>query len=56
MVAMKKMSEGTWEVKGAATFKKTIKLHGLLAGDDFDLLMEGTETAPMRLIVIKDKA
>ena len=58
MAAMKKMSTGTWEVKGTATFKKTIKLHGLLAGDDFDLAMEpGSKPGfPLRGIVIGDKA
>ncbi len=58
MSAMKKMSTGTWEVKGTATFKKTIKLHGLLAGKDFDLTMDpGVKPGvPMRGIVIGNKA
>jgi len=58
MAAMKKMSTGTWEVKGTATFKKTIKLEGLLSGSDFDLSMEpGSQPgAPLRGIVIGDKA
>jgi hypothetical protein len=58
MAAMKKMSTGTWEVKGTATFKKTIKLQGLLAGKDFDLTMEpGSQPGfPLRGIVIGDKA
>lgn len=58
MTAMKKMSTGTWAVEGTATYKKTIKLHGLLAGKDFDLTMEpGTKSGvPMRGIVIGDKA
>ena len=56
--AMKKMSSGTWEVKGTASFKKTIKLRGLLAGKDFDLTMEpGSKPGfPLRGIVIGDKA
>jgi len=58
MDAMKKMSTGVWSVNGTATFKKTIKLHGLLSGEDFDLTMEpGVKPdVPMRSIVIKDKA
>jgi len=52
------MSTGVWSVSGTATFKKTIKLHGLLSGEDFDLTMEpGVKPdVPMRSIVIKDKA
>jgi hypothetical protein len=58
MDAMKKMSTGVWSVNGTATFKKTIKLHGLLSGEDFDLTMEpGVKPdVPMRSIVIKHKA
>jgi hypothetical protein len=57
MAAMKKMNEGVWEVKGTATFTKTIKLHGLLSGKDFDLTMEPEAgSAVRRLIVIKDRA
>ena len=58
MSAMKKMSTGVWSVNGTATFKKTINLHGLLSGEDFDLTMEpGVKPdVPMRSIVIKDKA
>jgi tetratricopeptide (TPR) repeat protein len=56
--AMKNMETGVWSVNGTVTAKKTIKLHGLLSGEDFDLSMEpgmkpGT---PLRGIVIKDKA
>lgn len=57
MVAIKKMNEGVWEVKGTAAFTKTIKLHGLLSGKDFDLTIEPEPgSAVRRLIVIKDKA
>ena len=57
MTAMKKMNEGVWEVKGTATFTKTIKLHGLLSGKDFDLTMDPEPgSAVRRLIVIKDRA
>src|SRR4030095_9955925 len=56
--ALKKMGTGVWSVNGTVTVKKTIKLHGLLAGEDFDLTMEpGVKPGvPMRGIVIKDKA
>ncbi len=58
MAAMKKMSSGVWEVKGIATLKKTIQLHGLLEGENFDLTMEpGAQLdIPMREIMIGDKA
>ena len=56
--AMKNMETGVWSVNGTVTAKKTIKLHGLLSGEDFDLTMEpGVKPdVPMRGIVIKDKA
>ena len=55
--AIKNMSTGVWSVNGTASVKKTIKLHGLLSGEDFDLTMEpGVKpNTPMREIVIKDK-
>jgi hypothetical protein len=58
MAAMKNMSTGVWSVNGTVTLNKTIKLHGLLSGEDFDLTMEpGVKPGvPMRGIVIKDKA
>ena len=56
--AMEKMSTGVWSVNGTVAVKKTIKLHGLLSGEDFDLTMEPgvNPNTPMREIVIKDKA
>jgi tetratricopeptide (TPR) repeat protein len=56
--AMKNMETGVWSVNGTVQAKKTIKLQGLLAGEDFDLAMEpGVKpNTPMREIVIKDKA
>jgi hypothetical protein len=56
--AMKNMETGVWSVNGTVTSKKTIKLRGLLAGEDFDLTMEpGTKAGtPLRGIVIKEKA
>jgi len=57
MAAMKKMSTGVWSVNGTVTFNKTIKLHGFLSGEDFDLTNERVKpNTPMRGIVIKDKA
>jgi hypothetical protein len=58
LAAMKNMSTGVWSVNGTVTSKKTIKLHGLLSGEDFDLTMEpGVKPGvPMRGIAIKDKA
>jgi len=32
--AMKKMETGVWSVNGTVTLEKTIKLHGLLSGED----------------------
>ncbi len=56
--AMKNMETGVWSVDGTVSVKKTIKLHGLLSGEDFDLTMvPGVKPGvPMRGIVIKDKA
>src|SRR5262249_48190198 len=56
--ALKNMETGVWSVNGTVTGKKTIKLHGLLAGEDFDLTMEPgmKPDTPLRGIVIKDKA
>lgn len=56
--AMKNMTTGVWSVNGTVRSQKTIKLHGLLSGEDFDLSMEpGVKPGvPMRGIVIKGKA
>src|SRR5437016_6803907 len=56
--AMEKMSTGVWSVNGTVAVKKTIKLHGLHAGEDFDLAMEPgvNPNTTMREIVIKNKA
>jgi tetratricopeptide (TPR) repeat protein len=64
VTAMKKMSTGVWSVNGTVSPKKTvktIKLRGLLSGEDFDLEYLAMEPSakpdvPMRLVVIKDKA
>jgi hypothetical protein len=44
--AMKNMETGVWSVNGTVTAKKPIKLHGLLAGEDFDLAMEPSIIGP----------
>ncbi len=55
---MDNMSRGVWSVNGTVTSKKTIKLHGLLSGEDFDLTMEpGVKpNTPTRKIVIQARA
>jgi hypothetical protein len=55
---MENMSRGAWSVNGTVTSKKTIKLHGLLSGEDFDLTMEpGVKpNTPTREIVIQARA
>jgi len=56
--ALKNMVTGVWSVNGTVQATKTIKLQGLLSGEDFDLAMEpGVKpNTPMREIVIKNKA
>ena len=56
--AMKNMENGVWSVNGSVTSKGTIKLRGLLAGEDFDLTMEPgmKPNTPLRGIAIKNKA
>jgi hypothetical protein len=58
MAAMKKMTSGVWEVNGTSAFTKTIKIHGLLEGEDFDLTMDpgSKPDVPMRQISIKDQS
>ena len=38
--AMNNMNTGVWSVNGTVTVTKVIKLHGLLAGEDFDLSID----------------
>jgi tetratricopeptide (TPR) repeat protein len=54
---MKNMEEGVWSVKGSVQTGRTIKLQGLLSGEDFDLTTEPgvRPNTPMREIIIKDK-
>ena len=55
--AMKNMETGVWSVKGSVQIKRTIKLQGLLSGEDFDLTTEPgvRPNTPMREIIIKDR-
>ena len=55
--AMKNMETGVWSVNGTVQTKRTIKLQGLLSGEDFDLTTEPgvRPNTPMREIIIKDK-
>jgi hypothetical protein len=55
--AMKNMETGVWSVNGTVQTKRTIKLQGLLAAEDFDLTTEPgiRPNTPMREIIIKDK-
>ena len=50
LAAMKNMTTGVWSVNGTVSLEKTIKLHGLLSGEDYDLTME---PRGMRGIAIK---
>ena len=56
--AMKNMETGVWSVNGTVMLKKTIKLQGLLSGEDFDLTTEPgiRPNTPLREIIIKNKA
>ena len=47
-----------WSVNGNVQAKKTIKLQGLLSGEDFDLTTEPgiRPNTPLREIIIKNKA
>jgi tetratricopeptide (TPR) repeat protein len=55
--ALKNMESGVWSVNGTVQAKKTIKVQGLLDGEDFDLTTEPgiRPNTPMREIIIKDK-
>jgi hypothetical protein len=56
IAAMKKMKEGVWEVNGTAAREKTIRIHGLVSGNDFDLTAEFEDGGVMRQIALGDKA
>jgi hypothetical protein len=56
IAAMKKMKEGIWEVNGTAAREKTIRIHGLVSGENFDLTAEFEDGGVMRQIALGDKA
>ncbi len=56
IAAMKKMKEDVWEVNGTAAREKTIRIHGLVSGEDFDLTAEFEDGGVMRQIALGDKA
>ena len=47
-MAMKKMKEDVWEVNGTAAREKTIRIHGQVSGEDFDLTAEFEDGGMMR--------
>jgi hypothetical protein len=49
---MKKMERGSWEVDETMIGRKTIHVHGLIAGKDFDLTSETDKGPPHRQITI----
>ena len=55
--AMKNMESGVWSVKRTVQAGKTIKVQGVLEGEDFDVTTEPgiRPNTPMREIIIKDK-
>ncbi len=55
--AIKNMETGVWSVNGTVKTDKTIKVQGLLSGEDFDLTTEPgvRPDTPMREIIIKDR-
>jgi len=55
--AMKNMESGVWSVNGTVQAGKTIKVKGLLDGEDFDLTTDPgiRPNTPMREIIIKDR-
>ena len=56
IAAMKKMKEGIWDVNGTAAREKTIRIHGLISGENFDLTAEFEDGGVMRQIALGDKA
>ena len=54
-VALKVMESGTWEVDATISRAFNSRVHGLLAGEDFDLTVEPKDRNAVRQIAIKDK-
>jgi hypothetical protein len=53
--ALKLMETGTWEVNATISRGKKMRVHGLLAGEDFDLTLEPEDRNAVRQIAIKDE-
>jgi hypothetical protein len=52
---LKLMDTGTWEVDATISRGKKFRVHGLLAGPDFDLTLEPEDTNAVQQIAIKDQ-
>ena len=52
---LKLMETGTWEVDATISRGKKFRVHGLLAGQDFDLTLEPEDRSAVRQIAIKDQ-
>jgi tetratricopeptide (TPR) repeat protein len=52
---LKLMEGGTWEVDATFSRGKKMRVHGLLAGQDFDLTLEPEDRNAVRQIAIKDE-
>jgi hypothetical protein len=51
--ACRKMQRGTWKVDATLTFKKKLRIHGLINGNDFDLATQPEDgSSPMRQVTI----
>jgi len=53
--ALNLMETATWEVDATISRGKKFRVHGLLAGEDFDLTLEPQDRNAVRQIAIKDK-
>jgi hypothetical protein len=53
--ALKLMESATWEVDATISRAFKFRVHGLLAGQDFDLTVEPEDRNAFRLIAIKDQ-
>jgi len=53
--ALKLMETGTWEVDATISRGKRFRVHGLLAGNDFDLTLEPEDRNAVRQMAIKDQ-
>jgi hypothetical protein len=52
---LKLMESATWEVDATISRGKKMRVHGLLAGNDFDLTLEPQDRNAVRQIAIKDQ-